>query len=127
MRILLNTLKRDNYAFFDADSLACLDLQSPGCDVPKVTPAIRRGILAGTLIDVDGESGIKITEQQTRLQANYLRALGISPKVKVEAQVAPPVVEGKSAIDELNQAQVNDEKVAASKKKAANKKKDGEE
>jgi hypothetical protein len=64
MRILLNKTLRDNYAFFDPESLACLDMQSPGADVPKVTPSIRRAILAGTVIDVDQESGLKLTEKQ---------------------------------------------------------------
>ena len=120
MRILLNKTLRDNFAFFDPDSLACLDMASPGADVPKVTPSIRRAILAGTVIDVDSESGIEITEKQKQFQAAYLRHLGIVPKKKVEAT-------DKSAIEQLNDAQAQDEKVQASKGKANNKAKSKKE
>ncbi len=119
MRILLNKALRDNFAFFDPDSLACLDMASPGADVPKVTPSIRRAILAGTVIDVDGESGLKLTDKQKQFQAAYLQHLGIVPKQKVE-------VSDKSAIEELNNAQAQDEKVQASKGKAKTKSKKDE-
>ena len=114
MRILLNKTLRDNFAFFDPDSLACLDMQSPGADVLKVTPSIRRAILAGTVIDVDQESGLKLTEKQLQFQDAYLRHLGITRKPKVEES-------DKSAIEALNDAQAQDEKVQASKGKANNK------
>jgi hypothetical protein len=119
MRILLNKALRDNFAFFDPDSLACLDMASPGADVPKVTPSIRRAILAGTVIDVDNESGLKLTDKQRQFQAAYLQHLGIVPKQKVE-------VSDKSAIEELNNAQAQDEKVQASKGKAKAKSKKDE-
>lgn len=127
MRILLNTLIRDNYAFFDSDSKACLDLSSPGAIVEGVTPAIRRGILAGTIIDVDQESGIVLAPKQAHIQDLYLKHMGIERKPKETKAETPPPVDNKSAIDKLNEAQVQDEKVQASKGKAKNAKKKEDE
>lgn len=107
MRILLNTLIRENYSFFDADSRACLDLSCPGAIVDGVTPAIKRGILAGTIIDVDNESGIEIGEKQKMFNAAYLRAKNIAPKEEVKIETKEENVENEA-------------------KKNKNKKKDGE-
>lgn len=110
MRILLNTLIRENYSFFDMDSRASLDLSCPGAIVNGITPAIRRGIIAGTIIDVDNESGIEIGEKQKKFNEAYLRHKGIAVKE----------VNQKAASKEEDAV----EEVEISKKK--NKKKDGE-
>lgn len=109
MRILLNKLKRDNYAFFDADSKACLDLSSPGANVEKITPALRRGIIAGTIIDVDGESGIQLKPNQLKLQELMLKSMGIKTKAQAEATQAMQT----DAINKLKEAQKADEEAAA--------------
>lgn len=114
MRILLNTLIRENYSFFDADSRACLDLSCPGAIVDRVTPAIKRGILAGTIIDVDNESGIEIGEKQKMFNAAYLRAKRIAPKEEVKE------------IKEEEQEENTEAEIKEETKKNKNKKKDGE-
>ena len=110
IRLLLNSAKRENYAFYDPESKITLRLDRPTAKVERLTPAIERGIAAGTIIDIDEVSNIKVSANEKATQDLLLKRIGIvrNPSKAVE--------EAKAAEEALKQAKEVAEKVAVEAK-----------
>ena len=110
IRLLLNSSKRENFAFYDPESKITLRLDRPTAKVEKITQSIARGIAAGTIIDIDEVSGIKINANEKATQDLLLKRIGIvrNPSKAIE--------EAKAAEEVLKQAKEVAEKVAVEEK-----------
>lgn len=102
MRILLNTLLRDNYSFFDPDYPLSLSLSNPGANVDHITESMKRGFRGGTIIDVDKATDIEAPDNVIAIQNSLLRSMGIvraekgSENKAESTETAPPKEEDKT-------------------------------
>lgn len=123
MRILLNTLLRDNYSFFDPDYPLSLSLSNPGANVDKITESMKRGFRGGTIIDVDGATDIEAPEHIKPMQDALLRSMRIE-RTEKKVETAKPVEPKKE--EKTPEEKVEEPKDNKNKNKV-NKKKEGEE
>lgn len=119
IRLILNTLKRENYAFYDPDSKITLRLDRMSAKVEKLTPAIERAIMAGNIIDVDKVSNIKISDAEENLQETLLRKLGIVRNLNKAEQEK---IAQKEAVEEAKAAMKVEEKEEVVEEEAPKKK-----
>lgn len=111
MRIALNILKRDNYVFFDPETLVHLSLSRPIVNVTKLSDSIMRGIRGGSLIDIDLKSGIEFDDKIQETRKYIMNRFGLQ-----EEKPAAPVEPKEESKQEAKEDVVEESKTKKSKK-----------
>lgn len=95
IRVFLNVVKGDNYAFFDPESRTHLTLTSPMATIDRLTACIYRDILSGSIIDIDETSGIEVSERVATMRKTVLNKFQIKviPKKLTEESIQEPKAE----------------------------------
>lgn len=135
IRLMLNLFRKENYAFFDAESKVHMNIANPINSVKEITPAIKRAILAGTVIDIDKVTGINVRDNDEKVHDVLLAKFNITrdtngsmPMVaranKEEVSVENKAPNAGEVDNEETPADVKKDKKGAKKN---SKKKEGEE
>lgn len=108
----------ENYQFIDFESSMALDLSQPVGYADRLTPSIRRGLMAGTLEDMNGEAMKEvekyIQERQEKKAARKknggatISKSSTSAKVLDETKPAEPVITESASISSEDQTSSDD-------------------
>ena len=77
MRILLNTVKKDNFTFFDPDNKVHLNRTNPLGVASELTPSLKRALIGNTVIDIDDYFKVPVTEYNRKTNDILLSIFGI--------------------------------------------------
>ena len=113
MRIALNRLKPNNYAFFDPVSRTHLTLSDPIATVNEVTKPIERALKTKTILQLDGEEVKGSNEKANKEQPS---------KPQEEPKTEEKPVEGSKEVKEESEVK----ETAAPKKRGGRAKKTAE-
>lgn len=125
MRILLNITKRGNFVFFDPVNKIHLNRVNPMGIAKELSPALKRAIIAGNVIDVDNSFGVKVQEIVEKLNEKVLRTLNVVrvEKTVVEKEETPKIIiEEKVEIIEEVKEEIKEEAPIEKPKKKTTKK-----
>ena len=122
IKLMLNSRKPYNYAFFCPVSRVHLTVSSPVGFANEVTPAILKAVRVKTVLDVDGvidleTGGLKNKPEATKVPEKAVAPAKVEVSAPKEAATAAPVesVESKGAEVPVDESS-SDEAKAASKK-----------
>lgn len=82
IRLVLDITKRDANVLFDKATGARMTFRNPLCEVPFISENVRRSIVNGKVIDVDGVTGIEVRDEFTTAHDRVLSLFGITRKPK---------------------------------------------
>lgn len=111
IRLFLNTQKRDCYAYYDEISRLHVTLTNPGATVYSINDNLARAIKCGTILDLDGVTGIEVSQETLRDKSLVMRRYGIQAIPK-EVKKTVEIVDVKETEEVITEEAVVEETVA---------------
>lgn len=117
-RIALNNAIRDNYAFYCPTTGVHLNIHKPVTTIKTLSPSILRGIIGGTLLDLD-----KVIDVDNKVILDKSNVQKVVKEKVADTQKVSAPIETKDAINEVVQenkdevvGEANEEKATTAKK-----------
>lgn len=111
-RIALNNAIRDNYAFYCPTTGVHLNIHKPVTTIKTLSPSILRGIIGGTLLDLD--KVIDVDNKVILDKSNVQKV--VKEKVADTQKVSAPIENKDEVVGEANEEKATTAKKSTKKK-----------